>query len=253
MNRSEENYGVAVLRGLCAVLCSAMLLFVMKTQAQSQTLLTRHVREAVSAARRSPSGGSPQPSPCASTSFWRCAISQSWKISCKSSTILPVPPTGTSSRSEEFTARFGPSQEDYDAVIRFAKANGFTVVGGSRDAMDVQTRGLGGEHRESLPRDHGRLPAPHGKPHILCSGPRAHGGPAVPAVARLGFGQLFDPASRYMHRNLEREVQCREGLLSRRLLIAAATCGRPTTAERLSPAPARTSGCWSSPDTISPT
>jgi subtilase family serine protease len=30
---------------------------------------------------------------------------------------------------EEFTARFGPSQKDYDAVVRFAKANGFKVVG----------------------------------------------------------------------------------------------------------------------------
>ncbi len=38
----------------------------------------------------------------------------------------------------EFTARFGPSQEDYDAVIAFAKANGFTVLGGSRDSFDVQ-------------------------------------------------------------------------------------------------------------------
>ena len=42
---------------------------------------------------------------------------------------------------EQFTETFGPSQEDYDAVIRFAKANSFTVVGGSRDAMDVQLKG----------------------------------------------------------------------------------------------------------------
>jgi subtilase family serine protease len=41
----------------------------------------------------------------------------------------------------EFTGRFGPSQEAYDAVIRFAKANGFTVLGGSRDSMDVQLKG----------------------------------------------------------------------------------------------------------------
>jgi subtilase family serine protease len=41
----------------------------------------------------------------------------------------------------EFAERFGPSQEDYDAVIRFAKANGFIVTGGSRDAMDVQLKG----------------------------------------------------------------------------------------------------------------
>ncbi len=39
---------------------------------------------------------------------------------------------------QEFTERFGPSQEDYDALIQFAKASGFKVVGGSRDATDVR-------------------------------------------------------------------------------------------------------------------
>jgi hypothetical protein len=38
---------------------------------------------------------------------------------------------------EQFTERFGPSQQDYDAVVRFAKANGFKVIGGERDGMNV--------------------------------------------------------------------------------------------------------------------
>ena len=42
---------------------------------------------------------------------------------------------------EQFTERFGPSQEDFDALIHFAKTNRFTVTGGSRDAMDVQLKG----------------------------------------------------------------------------------------------------------------
>ncbi|MDR3726701.1 MAG: S53 family peptidase [Terracidiphilus sp.] len=41
----------------------------------------------------------------------------------------------------EFTARFGPTQQDYDAVLRFAQTYGFNVVGGSRDGMDVQVKG----------------------------------------------------------------------------------------------------------------
>jgi subtilase family serine protease len=41
----------------------------------------------------------------------------------------------------EFSAKFGPTQAEYDAVLRFAKASGFTIVGGSRDAMDVQLKG----------------------------------------------------------------------------------------------------------------
>src|ERR1700722_17781404 len=41
----------------------------------------------------------------------------------------------------QFTERFGPSQQKYDAVVNYAKANGFAVVGGTRDGMDVQIKG----------------------------------------------------------------------------------------------------------------
>jgi kumamolisin len=41
----------------------------------------------------------------------------------------------------QFTERFGPTQADYDAVLKFAKENGLTVVGGSRDGMEVQVKG----------------------------------------------------------------------------------------------------------------
>ena len=41
----------------------------------------------------------------------------------------------------EFTERFGPTQADYDAVVRLVKANGFTVIGGSRDGMNVLIKG----------------------------------------------------------------------------------------------------------------
>jgi subtilase family serine protease len=41
----------------------------------------------------------------------------------------------------EFTARFGPTQADYDAVVHLALASGFKVVGGTRDGMDVQIKG----------------------------------------------------------------------------------------------------------------
>ena len=41
----------------------------------------------------------------------------------------------------EFTARFGPSQQDYDAVVKYVQDHGLTVVGGSRDGMEVQVKG----------------------------------------------------------------------------------------------------------------
>jgi subtilase family serine protease len=42
---------------------------------------------------------------------------------------------------QEFTDRFGPTQQDYDTVVRFAQSYGFTVTGGTRDGMDVQIQG----------------------------------------------------------------------------------------------------------------
>jgi subtilase family serine protease len=41
----------------------------------------------------------------------------------------------------EFTAKFGPTQADYDTVLAFAKANGLKVTGGSLDGMEVQVQG----------------------------------------------------------------------------------------------------------------
>ena len=42
---------------------------------------------------------------------------------------------------EEFTAQFGPSQEDYEAVVRFAEANGLRVVGRSRNRLNLDVTG----------------------------------------------------------------------------------------------------------------
>jgi kumamolisin len=41
----------------------------------------------------------------------------------------------------EFTAKFGPTQADYAAVLEFAKASGLAVTGGSLDGMEVQVKG----------------------------------------------------------------------------------------------------------------
>jgi subtilase family serine protease len=42
---------------------------------------------------------------------------------------------------DQFTRMFGPTQKDWDALTHFAIANGFTVTGGSRDAMDLRLTG----------------------------------------------------------------------------------------------------------------
>jgi len=42
---------------------------------------------------------------------------------------------------QEVTARFGPSQEDWDALVAFAKASGFEVINGTREERDLRLSG----------------------------------------------------------------------------------------------------------------
>src|SRR5271155_983385 len=51
---------------------------------------------------------------------------------------------------EEFTSLFGPTKEDYATVIRFAEANGLTVVDTSRNRMIVQVSGKAGDIEKAL-------------------------------------------------------------------------------------------------------
>ena len=42
---------------------------------------------------------------------------------------------------QEVTARFGASQEDWDALVAFAKASGFEIVSGNREERDLRLTG----------------------------------------------------------------------------------------------------------------
>jgi len=42
---------------------------------------------------------------------------------------------------QEFTARFGPIEQDYDAVVRFAEENGLQVTGTTENRMLVNVTG----------------------------------------------------------------------------------------------------------------
>jgi subtilase family serine protease len=41
----------------------------------------------------------------------------------------------------EFTARFGPTQASWNELVKFARQSGFTLIGGSRDEMDLRLAG----------------------------------------------------------------------------------------------------------------
>ncbi|MGA8100997.1 MAG: protease pro-enzyme activation domain-containing protein, partial [Candidatus Acidiferrales bacterium] len=120
----------------------AMLLGVSSVcQAQSQVLLTHHVREATL------NGQAQFVQRLPATQSMRIDIVLAVRNQAELDSFLQElydPSSAFYHRYltvQEFTARFGPSQQDYDAVVAFAKANGLTVVGGSRDAMDVQLKG----------------------------------------------------------------------------------------------------------------
>jgi kumamolisin len=141
MNQSGKKYGVEFRRFIYVVLCAAIVLFVVESGAQAQSLMTRHVREANIKGQAKFVG--------------RLPAAQSMRIDV----VLPLrnqaelesflqelyDPSSPSYRHfltvPEFTAKFGPTQEDYDAVIRYAKTRGLAVVGGSRDGLDVQIEG----------------------------------------------------------------------------------------------------------------
>jgi kumamolisin len=141
MNQSGKSYGVAVVRGLYVVLCSAMLLFVMGAQAQAQSMPTRHLRQAVISGQAAFLNRLPE------TQTLRIDVVLPLRDQAGLEKFLQevYDPSSPSYRHfltvPEFTARFGPTQEDYDAVVQYALSNGFKVVGGSRDGMDVQLEG----------------------------------------------------------------------------------------------------------------
>ena len=165
------------------------------SQAQSQPLLTHHVREVTS------NGQAPSVGRLPSAQSMQLDIVLPLRNQADLDTFLQevYDPSSPFYRHfltvPEFTARFGPTQEDYDAVVSFAKANGFTVVGGSRDGMDVQITGSVAAIETAFHVTMGVYQHPTENRTFLCSGPRAHRGPAVPAMAHLGLGQLFDPTS----------------------------------------------------------
>jgi len=111
------------------------------SQAQSQSLLTRHTRDVVVNGQVQMLGRLP------ATQTMRFDIVMALRHPVELENFLDQlhDPTSSSYKQyvtpQEFTARFGPSQEDYRALIRFAKASGFTVIRASRDSRDVQLKG----------------------------------------------------------------------------------------------------------------
>jgi kumamolisin len=111
------------------------------TGAHAQYSSTRHVREVVSSGAAQPIGRLPE----SQTLSLDIVLRLRDQAALESFLDDLYDPASSSYRRyvtpAEFTERFGPSQADYDAVVKYAATHGLTVTGGSRDGMEVQVKG----------------------------------------------------------------------------------------------------------------
>ncbi len=109
--------------------------------AQSLPLSTRHVREATFNGSALPVGH------LATTQRMRLVLVLPLRNQAELDDLLQklYDPSSPSYRQfltvEAFTAKFGPTQEDYDSVISFAKSNGLKVVGTSPNRVNLDVTG----------------------------------------------------------------------------------------------------------------
>ena len=126
--------------GLKFLLVAALIL-VAALQGRAQNLLTRHVREAVrsgtaAALAEMPGGQTMQLDvvlPLSDPAGLKAFLQQLYTPGSPSYKQFLTP--------QQFTERFGPTQADYDSAVSYLRESGLTVVGGSRDGMEIQVRG----------------------------------------------------------------------------------------------------------------
>jgi kumamolisin len=108
-------------------------------QAEPQSLLTRHTIEAVT------SGQAPSVGVLPANQSIRVDIVLPVREGLDSFLHELYNPASPAYKHfltvDQFTEKFGPSREEFNALVNFAKSNGLTVVGGSRDALDLQLKG----------------------------------------------------------------------------------------------------------------
>ncbi|MGA3212254.1 MAG: S53 family peptidase [Terriglobales bacterium] len=110
-------------------------------QAQPQTLLTRHVRPVIASGEAKSVGRLP------ATQIMHFDIVLPLRHEAELQNFIEQVNDRTSFNYHKFLtpddvlARFGPSQEDWDALVAFAKASGFQIVSGTRGARDLRLAG----------------------------------------------------------------------------------------------------------------
>ncbi|MGA8428957.1 MAG: S53 family peptidase [Candidatus Sulfotelmatobacter sp.] len=131
------------LSGMAAPVCAALfLLFTLSAQAQQALqVLHDHVRPAISSGEATPVGVLP------SNQRMKLAITLPLRNQAELTSLLDrlYDPTSSDYRQfltvDQFTEQFGPSAQDYQAVVSFARANGFTVTDTPKNRLLVDIKG----------------------------------------------------------------------------------------------------------------
>jgi len=141
MNHPVKSLGLRVPRGLLSLLGLALLLCAGEVLAQAQAPVTRHVRDVTLNGQAQLVGILP------ATQTMRLVLVLPLRNQAALNTFLGslYDPSSPSFHQfltvEEFTAQFGPSEEDYNAVLQFAQSNGLSVVATSRNRLNVDVVG----------------------------------------------------------------------------------------------------------------
>ncbi|HEU0369950.1 MAG TPA: S53 family serine peptidase [Candidatus Acidoferrum sp.] len=150
MNQSGGIGAVAIVRATCVALSCAMLLFSAGTKAQEQSMPTRHIHQEMAGGQAKILGHLPE------TQQLKLNIALPLRNEAELDDLLRRlydPKSGLYHQFlsvEEFTARFGPTEQDYTEAARFAEEKGLKVTGTYENRMVLNVTGSVGNIEKAL-------------------------------------------------------------------------------------------------------
>ena len=144
----------------------------------------------------------------------------------------------------QFTQQFGPTKQDYQAVVRFARSKGFSVTNAPVNRLLVHINGTVSQINKAFhvamttyrhPAENRTFYSPDREPSLDLTVPVTH-------IAGLNNFSLPRPKLKRAPRTFAAASRARAPAVR----ILGATCVRPTTVAARSQAVARQWGCWSS-------
>ncbi len=136
-----HKFSVATISILAILLVANIFCLAQPPQTQPQSLLTRHVRDIVANGQAPLVGHLPSNQVLHFDMVMQLRDRAGLQSFIREQYDPSSPHFHKFLMPQEVTERYGPSQEDWDALVAFAKANGFQIVGGTRDGRDLWLTG----------------------------------------------------------------------------------------------------------------